>query len=167
MKYRKGHCLSLSCENGKYLGCFISEKCNKYYAFTLIGYVNDKKPSMDDFVNGRFFGKYFQSIIEDENYCPATERLMLACLETDTNPKVEKIGSLDLIDSLAKASYGYWKDLGEVLKYYLENISQGRKNTENFNKQPNKISISNRLIEIKRILKYDKGQPESTQDKNA
>ena len=36
VKYKKGDCLSIHCEDGNYLAAFISQKFNKYYDFTLI-----------------------------------------------------------------------------------------------------------------------------------
>ena len=149
VKYVKGDCLSLNCSNGKYLAVFIAEKFNKYYDFTLIEFYKERRPVSDDFINGRFFGCYGEST---ENVYPATERLMLPCLEVDANPLIEKVCSIKLIEPLEKASYAYNKYISEILQHYHENMPQRKRNTENFDKLPNILFISNRLIKIKEVL---------------
>lgn len=149
VKYRKGDCLSLDCNNRKYLAVFIAEKFNKYYDFTLLEFYEERKPVLGDFVKGRFFGCYGEAM---EKVYPATERLMLPCLEVDANPLIEKVCSLELIVPLEKASYGYRKNIAEILQHYQEDLPQRKRNTENFDKRPDQLFISNRLIEMKQIL---------------
>jgi hypothetical protein len=150
VKYRKGDCLSLYCGEGKYLAVFISEKFNKYYDFTFIEYLDEKKPTMDDFVNGRFFGCYGGEL---GNVYPAAHKNMMACKEVDANPNIEKVGTLQLIEPLAKSSYGYDKDLVGLLRYYLDDLPQRQKNTINFDRLPNQFFIGNRLIEMRKIIR--------------
>lgn len=83
VKYKKGDCFSIDCGNGKYLAAFISEKFNKFYDFTLIEFLKEIKPTIDDFLNGRFFGSYHMSI--NESIYPGIEKHMLPCLDVDAN----------------------------------------------------------------------------------
>ena len=105
VKFRKGDCLSLRCGDGRYLAAFISEKFNKYYDFTFIEYLKEEKPTMEDFINGKFFGCYGE---EMDKVFPAVHKNMMPCLEVDANPTVEKVGSVELVEPLAKSSYGYY-----------------------------------------------------------
>jgi hypothetical protein len=151
VKYRKGDCLSVHCGDGNYLGAFISEKFNKYYDFTLIEFLSDGKPTMEDFLKGRFFGKYLK--IGEQVYSPAVERRMLLCLEIDANPNIEKVGSLKLIESLEKALYGYCKDISELLQHYQEDIRWCIHGSINDNKKQEELFTNDGLIEMKAILK--------------
>jgi hypothetical protein len=151
VKYRKGDCLSIDCGDGNYLAVFISEKFNKYYDFTLIEYMKNRKPTMEDFLNGRFFGRYLK--VGGQVFSPAVEKLMFECLEIDANPNIEKVGSLKLIESLEKASYGYRKDVAELLQHYREDVSWRFQNSINCEKKPEELLTSDRLIEMKTILK--------------
>jgi hypothetical protein len=153
VRYHKGDCFSIECGNGKYLAAFISEKFNKFYDFTLIEYLKDTKPIMNHFFSGRFFGKYFMAT--NEEVYPGTERHMLPCLDVDTNASIEKIGSLELIEPLEKASYGYLKSVDELFQHYVEALPVIKQRTRN-SKQPSRIfSTGDILIEIKQILKVD------------
>jgi len=150
VKYRKGDCLSLACSNGMYLGAFISQKFNKYYDFTLIEYLKENKPTLKDFTNGRFFGKYRE--IEEGTYTPAIEKLMLPCLDIDANPAVEKVGSVQLIEPLELTSYGSRKDIADLSQHYQEDIPLRIQRQINYEKWPDRLFASDRLIEMKAIL---------------
>lgn len=155
VKYRKGDCLSIDCCNGKYLAAFISEKFNKFYDLTLIEYLKNTKPTLGDFSNGYFFGKYFMTI--NEEIYPGTERHMLPCLDVDANSSIEKIGSLELIEPLEKASYGYLNTVNELFQHYIETIPVIKQRTKN-SSQPSRIfSTGDILIEMKQILKEHSG----------
>jgi hypothetical protein len=151
VKYRKGDCLSLDCDNGKYLAAFISEKFNKYYDFTLLEYLKGRKPTIEDFINGRFFGKYRE--MAEGMYSPAIEKLMLPCLDIDANPAVEKVGSLQLIEPLELTSYGTRSSIAEVLHHYQEDLPLRIQRSINYEKWPERLFTSDRLIEMKSILK--------------
>lgn len=162
VKYRKGDCLSLACGNGMYLAAFISQKFNKYYDLTLIEYLNEKKPALKDFVNGRFFGKYRE--IEEGSYTPAIEKLMLPCLDIDVNPAVEKIGSVQLIEPLELTSYGSRKDIADLLQHYQEDIPLRIQRQINYEKWPERLLTSDRLIEMKAILKKQEPLTQASQN---
>lgn len=151
VKYRKGDCLSLKCGDGKYLAVLISEKFNKFYDFTLIEFFKNRKPTMEDFVNGRFFGTYLRG--GGQEYSPSSERRMFLCLEVDANSNIEKVGSVELIESLEKAMYGYCKDIAELLQHYQEDIPRRIQRSINYEKKPEEFFASNRLIEMKAILR--------------
>jgi hypothetical protein len=150
VKYRKGDCLSLACANGMYLAAFISQKFNKYYDLTLIEYLKEKKPALEDFVNGRFFGKYRE--IEEGSFTPAIEKLMLPCLDIDINPAIEKVGSVQLIELLELTSYDSRKDIADLLQHYQEDIPLRIQRQINYEKWPERLFTSDRLIEMKAIL---------------
>ncbi|MEJ8844303.1 hypothetical protein WG954_18050 [Lacibacter sp. H375] len=61
VKYRQGDCLSIECNNGKYLGVLTSNKFNKYYDLTVIDFYEPHKPVLTDFFSGKFFGTRFGS----------------------------------------------------------------------------------------------------------
>ncbi len=149
VKYRKGDCLSLRCDDGRYLAVFISEKFNKYYDFTFLEYLKEEKPTVEDFINGRFFGCYGE---EMDRVFPAVHKNMMPCLEVDANPDIHKVGSLELVEPLAKSSYGYDKDVAGLLQYYLDDLPQRQINTINFDRLPDQVFIGNRLIEMRQIL---------------
>jgi hypothetical protein len=151
VKYRKGDCLSIAFSDGIWLAVFISEKFNKYYDVTLIEYLNDRQPTMEDFHNGRFFGRFLKT--GGEEYSPAVEKLVFECLDIDANPNIKKVGSLELIESIEKASYGYRKDIAELLQHYKEDVSWRIQNSINYEKKSEEFFTSDRLIEIKTILK--------------
>lgn len=147
VKYKRGDCLSLDCNNGSYLGVLVSEKFNKYYDFTLLEYFENRKPQPEDFLKGRVFGNYAYGGTFADNAI-ATERLMLPCLEIDVNPGVEIVCSVTLIESIGKSSYGYRKDISEILQHYLSDLPQRLQNTKNFDERPGQIFISKRLIPV-------------------
>ena len=153
VKYQKGDCLSIDCGNGKYFAAFISEKFNKYYDFTLIEYLKERKPIIEDFLNGRFFGRYLKD--GEEIYLPAVEKLMLPCLEIDANVNIEKVGPLELVDSLEKASYGYRKGIREIRQHYNEDVSWRIQNSIKYEKNAKKFLVSDGLVEMKAILRVE------------
>jgi hypothetical protein len=162
VKYRKGDCLSLACGNGMYLAAFISQKFNKYYDLTLIEYLQQKKPTLKDFANGRFFGKYRET--DEGSYTPAVEKLMLPCLDVDANTNVEKVGSVQLIEPLELTSYGTRKDIADLLQHYQEDISLRIQRQINYEKWPERLFTSERLIEMKAILKGDEPLTQASQN---
>jgi hypothetical protein len=150
VKYRKGDCLSINCADGRYLAALVSEKFNKYYDLTLIEYLNERKPAIDDFINGRFFGNYFDGM---DGFRPIVERKMMACLDVDSNPAIEKIGSLELIEPLENKSYGYMKNVDELFDHYVTDLPLRIQRTINFEKRPDIVFISARLIHVREIIK--------------
>jgi hypothetical protein len=152
VKYRKGDCPCIAFSDGNCLAVFISEKFNKYYDFTLIEYLKNKPPTMEDFLNGRFFGRYLQ--VGGEEYSPAVEKLMFECLEIDSNPNISKVGSLELLESFEKASYGCRQDIAELLQHYQEDISWRMQSSISYEKKLQEFFTNDRLIEMKTILKH-------------
>jgi hypothetical protein len=150
VKYRKGDCLSIDCGNGIYLAVLVSEKFNKFYDFTLIEFLQERKPAVDDFVNGRFFGKYIDS--STIGLFVTTERAMIPCLDVDADERIEKVGSLDLVEDLERGVYFYVKDVAELYQYYVEDIPLRVQKTINVEKYPQLEQTGQRLIEVKHIL---------------
>ncbi len=150
VKYRKGDCLSVKCEDGKYLAVLISEKFNKYYDFTLLEHYNNNKPDKDNFINGRFFGTRFGSWEEVEY---AVDKRMIECKYVDQNDDIELICSVDLISYIGKASYAYIKSIDELEKYYLEEIPIRIEKTLNAEKFPAIAFVGKHLVEMKYIIK--------------
>lgn|GEM_PF-1040981 len=152
VKYRKGDCLSIHCGGGKYLAVFISEKFNRYYKLTLFDYLEDRKPTMADFLNGYYFGRYGDS---PEGIFHCVEKLMMDCLEVDASEEVERVAHFELIESLHLASYGERENFAKLLEHYNLNIAGRRTNTENFNKRPDVFFIGDRLMKFKEIIKEE------------
>jgi hypothetical protein len=150
VKYRKGDCLSIDCNDGKFLATFVSEKFNKYYDFTLIEYCKETKPTVQDFIEGRFFGNYVGSV---DGYIPGIQKRMLECLYIDANSQVEKVGSVNLSDTLHLGGYGYLKSIDELIDYYFDDIQLRIQKTINVQKNPNLNQQGDRLIEMNVILK--------------
>lgn len=152
VKYRKGDCLSLLCSNGKYLAAFISEKFNRYYDLTLLEYLKESKPTMEDFLNGRFFGNFGG----DENPdVIGVEKKMIDCIEADENPDIEKVGTLDLIDHIERKFYSYVQGIDDILEHYITECPRRLINTLNFEKVSNINMIGDRLIELKKLIKIE------------
>jgi len=149
VKYRKGDCLSIDYGDGKYLAAFISEKYNKYYDFTLIEYLLERKPTAREFEEGRFFGNY---VYGPDGLYVTSERAMIPCLDTDAEERVEKVGTLNLIENLEKGVYFYVKDVTELCEYYRSDISLRIQRTNNVEKYTRLNQTGNRLIEIRHIL---------------
>ena len=155
VRYKKGDCFSIDCGNGKYLAAFVSEKFNKFYDFTLIEYLKNTKPTIDNFSSGYFFGKYFMTV--NEEIYPGVEKHMLPCLDVDVNPSIEKIGSLELIEQLEKASYDYLKNIDDLFQHYIEALPVIKQRTINKATHPSRIfSTGDILIEMKQILKENR-----------
>jgi hypothetical protein len=119
-------------------------------------YLSDTKPRIEDFINGRFFGNF----CGDEYPTLITvEKNMIDCLEADDNPDIEKVGSLELIDSIPYRSYGYVQDLAEILNHYEADYQRRANNTINFEKASHVNFIGDRLIEMKKIINEHKLPP--------
>jgi len=162
VKYRKGDCLSLDCGSGMYLAAFISQKFNKYYDLTLIEYLQPKKPTLEDFEGGRFFGRYRE--IEEGVYIPAIEKLMVPCLDFDANPAVEKVGSVQLVESLELTSYGTRSDIADLLRHYQDDIPLRIQRQINYEKWPERLLTIDRLIEMQAILKKHEPVTQASQN---
>lgn len=150
VKYRKGDCLSIDCNNGSFIAAFISEKFNKYYDFTLIEFCKEAKPTVADFINGRFFGNFVGTV---DGYVPGVQKRLLECLYIDANNQVEKIGSISLLDELHLGGYGYLKSIDELVDYYFDDIQLRLQKTINVQRNPNLNQQGDRLIEMNVILK--------------
>jgi hypothetical protein len=149
VKYRQGDCLSINCENGKYLGALISEKFNNYYDFTLIDFYKPAEPHLKDFVEGKVFGTRFGSW-EDLTY--AVDKLMLECKYIDNSSDIEKVGSVKLISPLKKASYSYFDTIRQLHDYYFEEIPIRIEKSKNAEKFSDIAFASKHLIDMKNII---------------
>ncbi|MDH7460151.1 hypothetical protein QEG73_02635 [Chitinophagaceae bacterium 26-R-25] len=154
VKYRKGDCLSIHCGGGKFLAVFISEKFNRFYDLTLFDYLEDRKPTIEDFVDGYYFGRYGDS---PEGIFPCVEKLMMDCLEVDASEDVERIAHFELTESLHLASYGGRENFAKLLEHYNLDIGKRRTNTDNFNKRPDVFFIGDRLMKFNEIIKGQEG----------
>jgi len=148
VKYRKGDCLSVHCSD-KYLAVLISRKFNKFYDLTLIEYYSNKKPELDDFKKGKFFGTRFGSW---ENLTYAVNVRMINCKFIDNNLNIEKVGSVNLISTITKDGYAYFDTLEELLEYYLEELPVRIEKSKNAEKFPDLSFVSKHLIDMKNIV---------------
>lgn len=115
VKYKKGDCFSIDCNNGNFLAAFITEKFNKYYDFTLIEYYNENEPKIEDFLHSKFFGNYF---LAQDKYIWGVDKNMIECKYVDNTPELKKIGNINIIDEIEKGSYWYINNIAELLKHY-------------------------------------------------
>jgi hypothetical protein len=119
VKYRLGDCLSIKLINGCYLGAIMTGKFNKYYNLTFIEFNEAHRPTLNDFIQGRFFGTRFGSI---KNTLYGVDQRMIECKFIDNNQDVELVQNLELIPNFVSAGYAYLKDIDEMLEYYLEEL---------------------------------------------
>ena len=148
VKYRQGDCLSVHCGD-KYLAVLISRKFNKFYDLTLLEYYCDKKPELDDFKKGKFFGTRFGSW-EDLTY--AVNVRMINCKYIDNNLNIEKVGSVNLIPTIRPDGYAYFDNTDELLEYYLEKLPIRIEKSKNAEKFPDLAFVSKHLIDTKHII---------------
>lgn len=149
VKYRQGDCLGVDCRNGKYLGVLIANKFNKYYDLTLIEFYEPHKPSLTDFINGKFFGTRFGSW-EELTY--AVNVRMIECNYIDTCAEIEKVGSVKLINNLTKDGYAYLDDIEQLKQHYLEELPIRTEKSKNAEKFPDLAFVSKHLVDFKHIV---------------
>ena len=149
VKYRQGDCLSVDCKNGKYLGVLISNKFNKYYDLTLIDFYDLHKPTLTDFINGKFFGTRFGSW-EELTY--AVNVRMIECKYIDNSLGIEKIGEVNLIDNFTKDGYAYLDDIQQLKQHYLEELPIRIEKSKNAEKFPDLAFVSKHLVDFKHIV---------------
>lgn len=149
IKYKRGDCLSINCNNGKYIGVFISEKFNNYYDLTLIEYYEDHKPVLPHFIDGRFWGTRSGTW---ESLVYTVDKKMALCSYIDNHKDIEIVGELPLIKNLEKASYSYINDITALHDYYVDGITIRVEKTQNAEKYPDLAFMSKHLIPIKSII---------------
>lgn len=149
VKYRKGDCLSIKCENGNYLAVFISEKFNKYYDFTLLQYYKSESPNTDIFIEGKFFGTRSGSWEEIEF---VVDKSMIECRYVDENNNINLVCSLKLIDNIGKASYAYVNTINDLEEYYLSEIPIRIEKTNNADSYPELAFEGRHLVEMSNLL---------------
>ena len=149
IKYRQGDCLSVDCGEGKYLGVLISNKFNKYYDLTVIDFYERYKPSLTDFINGKFFGTRFGSW-EELTY--AVNVRMIECKYIDNCVAIEKVGSVKLITDFRKDGYAYLDDIEQLKQHYLEELPIRIEKSKDAEKFPDIAFVSKHLIDFKHIL---------------
>jgi len=149
VKYREGDCLTVGYKNGKYLALLVSKKFNKFYDLTLVEFYKKRKPTLQEFIDGKFFGTRFGSW-EDLTY--AVNVRMIACKYIDNNVDIEKIGTLNLIPTLINDGYAYFDNIDELLKYYLQELPVRIEKSKNAEKFPDLAFISKHLVDMKHIV---------------
>ncbi len=149
VKYRQGDCLSIDCKNGQFLAALISKKFNKYYDLTLLEFYKNHKPTIQDFIEGKFFGTRFGSW-EDVTY--AVNVRMVTCKYIDDNMDIEKIGAVKLISTFTKDGYDYLDNVEELVKYYLEALPVRIEKTNTAKKFPDLAFVSKHLVDMKHII---------------
>ena len=149
VKYKQGDCLSVDCKNGKYLGVLISNKFNKYYDLTLIEFYKQRKSSLTDFTNGKFFGTRFGSW-EELTY--AVNVRMIDCKYIDISGDIEKIGEVKLTNKFTKDGYAYLDNAEQLLKYFLEELPIRIDKSKNAQKFPDLAFAGKHLVDFKHIV---------------
>jgi hypothetical protein len=148
IKYKQGDCLTVDCKNGNYLAFFVSKKFNKYYDLTLLEFYKKSKPTLKDFMDGKFFGTRFGSW-EDLTY--AVNVRMISCKYIDNNMNIEKIGTINLTSTFKYDGYAYFDNTDELLQYYLEELPIRIEKSKNAEKFPDLAFVSQHLVDIKHI----------------
>lgn len=150
VKYKLGDCLAIRLKNGDFLGALITGKFNAYYNLTFLDFQINKRPEIQDFIIGQFFGTRFGSW-EELTY--AVDQIMIKCNYIDKNTDIELIGSLDLISNFISAGYAYLNDIDQISDYYKDEMPVRIENSKNAEKFPEIAFVSKHLIEMKKIIK--------------
>lgn len=148
VKYHLGDCLTIR-QGKKYVGAIMSGKFNKYYNLTFMDFLTRRKPTMEDFINGRLFGTRFGSWEELEY---GVDQRMIECKYVDTEPGIEKVGTLVLIPDLHSASYAYLDNIEEIFNYYDQEIKVRKEKSKDAEKFPAIAFFGQHLIETKKII---------------
>jgi hypothetical protein len=149
--YRQGDCFSVNCQNGNYLGMFVSEKFNKYYDLTFIEFYKETPPSLTEFTNGRFFGTRFGSW---DKLTFAIDKKMVACKYVDESPDITLVCKIKLVPKLSIASYAYFDNIEELLENYLDELPVRTEKSKNAEKFPDLAFVSKHLILMKHITTH-------------
>ena len=150
VKYKLGDCLAIRLKNGDFLGAVMTGKFNAYYNLTFLDFYMNKRPEIQDFITGQFFGTRFGSW-EELTY--AVDQRMIKCNYIDKNTDIELIGSLDLVSNFISAGYGYLNDTDQILDYYKAEMPVRIEKSKNAEKFPEIAFVSKHLIEMKKIIK--------------
>lgn len=118
-KYKTGDCLSLKCSDGAFIAAIVTGTFKSYYDMTLIEYRSEDMPNAINFQKGKFFGTR-EGSLEDINYL--VDKCMIKMTWADKSTNVTCIYSLNLPETLAKASYCYINNIDDLLKYYIEEL---------------------------------------------
>lgn len=150
VKYKLGDCLAIRLKNGDFIGALMTGKFNSYYNLTFIDLCLNKRPEIQDFISGQFFGTRFGSW-EELTY--AVDQRMIKCNYIDKSSDIELIGSLDLISNFISAGYAYLNDTDQILDYYKAEMPVRIEKSKNAEKFPEIAFVSKHLIEMKKIIK--------------
>lgn len=147
VKYRLGDCLTIK-QDGKYLGAIMTGKFNKYYNLTFMDFMIKTQPTINDFINGRLFGTRYGSW-EQLQY--GVDQRMIECKYVDNEPKIEKIGSINLISDFVSAGYAYLDNIAKIFDYYDQEINVRIEKSKDADKFPALAFVGRHLIETKKI----------------
>jgi len=150
VKYKLGDCLAIRLKNGDFIGVLMTGKFNSYYNLTFMDFCINKRPEIQDFISGQFFGTRFGSW-EELTY--AVDQRMIKCNYIDKSSDIELIGSLDLVSNFISAGYGYLNDTDQILDYYKAEMPVRIEKSKNAEKFPEIAFVSKHLIEMKKIIK--------------
>ncbi len=147
VKYRLGDCLTIQ-QDDKYLGAIMTGKFNKYYNLTFMDFMTKTQPTINDFINGRLFGTRYGSW-EQLQY--GVDQRMIECKHVDNEPKIEKIGSINLISDFVSAGYAYLDNSAKIFDYYDQEINVRIEKSKDAEKFPALAFVGQHLIETKKI----------------
>lgn len=150
VKYKMGDCLAIRLKNGYFIGALMTGKFNAYYNLTFLDFYINKRPEIQDFITGQFFGTRFGSW-EELTY--AVDQRMIKCNYIDKNTDIELIGSLDLISNFISAGYAYLNDIDQILHYFKDEMPIRIEKSKNAEKFPDLSFVSKHLIEMKKIIR--------------
>jgi len=147
VKYRLGDCLTIQ-QDDKYVGAIMTGKFNKYYNLTFMDFMTTTKPTHADFVNGRLFGTRFGSW-EELKY--GVDQRMVQCKYVDSELKIEKAGTINLIGDFVSAGYAYLDNIAEIFNYYHQEINVRIEKSKDAEKFPAIAFVGRHLIETTKI----------------
>lgn len=118
-KNKTGDCLSLKCSDGEFIAAIVTGTFKSYYDLTLIEYRSENMPKAINFQKGKFFGTR-EGSLENINYL--VDKCMIKMTWLDMSKNVGYVCSLNLSETVAKASYCYINDIDDLLRYYIEEL---------------------------------------------
>lgn len=147
IKYRFGDCLTIQRDNS-YIGAIMTGKFNKYYNLTIMDFNLETKPTFDNFINGRLFGTRYGSW---EELLYGVDQRMVECKYVDNEPRIEKIGTIDLIPNFVSAGYAYLNNIDEIFDYYRQEIGVRIEKSKDAEKFPAIAFVGRHLLETEKV----------------
>lgn len=123
-------------------------KFNKYYNLTFMDFSVKTKPTFDNFINGRLFGTRYGTW---EELLYGVDQRMVECNYVDNEPRIEKIGTINLITNFVSAGYAYLNNIDEIFAYYSQEIDVRIEKSKDAEKFPAIAFVGRHLLETEKV----------------